>query len=64
MSFYIQIERRIAAFIERKQNEVDENNRQEFCSVFPSVEGIQYINSSVCNIPHSTKNDNLYKLQY
>ena len=34
-----QIQRRIAAFIEKKQNEVDENNRQEFCSVFQSMEG-------------------------
>ena len=39
MSTPFQIQRRIAAFIEKKQNEVDENNRQEFCSVFQSMEG-------------------------
>ena len=39
MSSPFQIQRRIAAFIEKKQNEVDENNRQEFCSVFQSMEG-------------------------
>ena len=39
VSAQFQIQRRIAAFIEKKQNEVDENNRQEFCSVFQSMEG-------------------------
>lgn len=37
--YYLQIDRRISAFIERKQAEINENNVREFCNVIDCNQG-------------------------
>lgn len=38
-AYYLQIDRRISAFIERKQAEINENNVREFCNVIDCNQG-------------------------